>query len=118
MDRISVALFYTHAHLGLSYGSRLIRHDFLFQKCVVFFQMVSLWEQELVSSLYYLLHDIIGATPDKQDMEMRGCALPRVDNLTNSIHFLVELILSSQITRSWNCGNCAPGGTTRSPVNT
>lgn len=94
--------FYTHAHLRPSYHSRLIRHNFLFQKSVIFFQMLSLWEQELVSSLYCLLHDIIGATPDKQDLAMRGCPPPGTDNLTKSIHFLVELILPSQITRSWN----------------
>lgn len=49
-----------------------------------------------------LLHDITGATPDKQEMVMRGCILPGKDNLTKSIYFLVKLILYSQITRSWN----------------
>lgn len=49
-----------------------------------------------------LLHDITGAIPDKQDMVMRGYLLPGIDNLTKPIHFLVKLILSSQITRSWN----------------
>ena len=107
MDRILVVPFDTDAHLKPSCQSRLVRHNFLFQKCVTFFQLLSLWEPELGSSLYCLLHDIISATPDR-------FPLPGVDNLTQSIHFLVELILSSQIK---DCGSCISRVTTRSLVN-
>lgn len=113
MDRILVVPFDTHAHLRASCQSRLVRQNFLFQKCVIFFQLLSLWEPELGSSLYCLLHDIISATPDKEDVEMRGFPLPGVDNLTQSIHFLVELIPSSQIK---DCGSCI-SRVTRSLVN-
>jgi hypothetical protein len=65
--------------------------------------MLNLWEQETVSSLYCLLCDITGAIPDKPGMVIK--VYPSqfdFEKLTKSVHFLVELIFSFQITNSWN----------------
>lgn len=58
--------------------------------------MLSLWEQELVSSLDGILRDITRAIPDKQRMVIKGVAVtyPAKALITSQpVHFLFGLIL-------------------------
>lgn len=94
--------------------TRLIGHNFLPQKRVIFFPMPSRWEQELVSSLHCLPHELTGAPPDKGDREM-GCSLPGLITC-QPIHFLCVLTCPLRQQGLGTCGNSAPGAAARSLV--